>query len=266
MSDEEHLTTGWEPDVPPTDTVNRAAIDNHVALVTHPGHGSSRTLLDDEIAAGDAGSPSLFLNAGLLRRPALDAEDPVLEKADAFYREGAGGPGALFSPWPTPDLTSRGWQLAGHPPLMVLPPGATAPEPPPGLSLVPVGEGADADDFGRVLVEGYPIDDLLPYQPGSFFTADAFTDEMRGWVGYEEDRPVTAAMGLAQADVVGVHFVATLAEARGKRYGEAATWAATMPTPDRPSILLASDLGRPIYERMGYLAVTRWALWIIPRD
>ncbi len=44
----------------------------------------------------------------------------------------------------------------------------------------------------------------------------------------------------------------------------AATWAATLCEPDLPTVLIASDDGRPLYESMGYLALERWTAWIRP--
>jgi hypothetical protein len=34
----------------------------------------------------------------------------------------------------------------------------------------------------------------------------------------------------------------------------------------KPAILIASDLGQPVYERMGYLQLSRLTLWIGRRD
>ena len=42
------------------------------------------------------------------------------------------------------------------------------------------------------------------------------------------------------------------------------TWAATLADPERPAVLVASDDGRPTYERMGYVAVARWTAWLRP--
>jgi hypothetical protein len=39
------------------------------------------------------------------------------------------------------------------------------------------------------------------------------------------------------------------------------TWPATLADADAPSMLIASDLGRPTYERMGYLPMARFTLW-----
>ena len=35
-----------------------------------------------------------------------------------------------------------------------------------------------------------------------------------------------------------------------------------MADPTRPAMLIASDLGQPVYARMGYLRVTRFTLWV----
>ena len=42
-------------------------------------------------------------------------------------------------------------------------------------------------------------------------------------------------------------------------YATALTWAATAAASDVPALLLASPMGRPVYERMGYRSLIRWA-------
>jgi predicted GNAT family acetyltransferase len=61
--------------------------------------------------------------------------------------------------------------------------------------------------------------------------------------------------------VVNVEWVATLPDARGKGYGAAVTWAATLARPSLPAVLISSDDGRTVYERMGYLPIVRFTLW-----
>ena len=51
-------------------------------------------------------------------------------------------------------------------------------------------------------------------------------------------------------------------DARGRRIGEAVTWMPTLVRPESPAALIASDLGRPVYERMGYVALVRFTLWL----
>jgi hypothetical protein len=59
-----------------------------------------------------------------------------------------------------------------------------------------------------------------------------------------------------------VEWISARPEARGRGVGAAVTWAATMADPTRPAMLIASDLGQPVYARMGYLRVTRFTLWV----
>ncbi|MDT4977821.1 MAG: hypothetical protein QOG98_3579, partial [Pseudonocardiales bacterium] len=39
---------------------------------------------------------------------------------------------------------------------------------------------------------------------------------------------------------------------------------ATVVDASLPAVLFASDSGRPVYERLGYLPVSRWTLWHRP--
>ncbi len=68
-------------------------------------------------------------------------------------------------------------------------------------------------------------------------------------------------MAFVAEAVVSVYAVATLPDARGRGYGAALTWRATTVEPSLPAMLQASDLGRPIYERLGYTTLLRLKLW-----
>jgi hypothetical protein len=48
-------------------------------------------------------------------------------------------------------------------------------------------------------------------------------------------------------------------------YGEALTWRAARTQAGLPAILLASDDGRPVYQRMGFLPLLRFTVWLHPR-
>ena len=81
---------------------------------------------------------------------------------------------------------------------------------------------------------------------------------VRAFIGWDGDRPVATASATVHGGVNHVEMVSTMSDCRGRGYGEAITWAATQADPTLPAVLVASDLGRPVYERMGYLAVDRW--------
>ena len=82
------------------------------------------------------------------------------------------------------------------------------------------------------------------------------------FVGLVDGRGVTGATSIVGHGVNHVEWVATVDSARGKGYGAAITWAATLVDPALPSLLVASDLGRPVYERMGYVALDRWTFLV----
>ena len=80
----------------------------------------------------------------------------------------------------------------------------------------------------------------------------------------DRTEPVATASGHVAAGVNLVEMVATRPAWRGRGYGAAATVAAATVDPWLPAVLITSDLGRPVYERLGFEAVSRWTLWFRP--
>jgi len=263
--EDEVLADGWEPDTDSSDTLNRAMLDNTMHELLHPAEAmGGRVEVHDEVALADLGSPTPFLNGAVLRRPVLEAGDELLDQVDAFFA-GSKGPAVVYSATPTPDLRGRGWQRVGHPPLMVRAAGGEAPPPPDGFTFEQVHDRTGVDHVGRILVEGYPIPELEPWRPGEPFDERILGDDrFRLFLGLDGGHPVSAAAAVVDDVVNGVHFVANDPEVRGRGFGEATVWAATLADPSKPAALISSDLGRPTYERMGYLTVTRWTVWIVP--
>ena len=214
----------------------------------------------------DLGSACPFLNNATLDRPvANDESSDLASRLDAFFGAQDGGSSLLWSGWSIPDLGSLGYNFWGQPPLMVRAPGGAAPALPSGLRIDEVADARALADFERVLVDGYPAPWLQPFRAGCAFDARVLGGPLRFWVGYVAGQPVSCGAAFVDAEVVGVFMIATLPEARGKGYGTALTWAATAAAPELPAVLLASDAGRPIYERLGYQIVTRFNLWECPR-
>ena len=259
------LATGWEPDAPVDDTIVRQALLNFAAMNEHiVAVMGGRVHRHTHVSMTDAGSRCAFLNAAMLLQPLLPGDDTALEAIDEFYADTTGSAVTVWSPWPTPDLRALGWQLEGHPPLMMRPAGGAAPDPPADIRVEEVAHPRALDDFARVLVDGFPIPELQPFRVGSFLDERVLGAALRLWVGEAADRPVATAAAYVAGGVLGVNFVATLPHERRRGYGEAVTWRATMAAPELPAVLLASDSGRPIYARMGYLPVTRFSLWVRP--
>ncbi len=258
---EEHLTNGWEPDAPDDDTLMRQAVLVHaswpVELARTLGRPWRRT---DRWAGALVGSSGELTNPVILTAPVTEAEaaEVVAEIGDLVA---PGAPYFLLSPWLTPDFARHGLALIGHPPLMLRFP---APRPLPAPAGVEVREVTDAAAVAvaeRVLTEGYPMPGV---EPGSVLDPGLLGGSTRVWLGYVDGQPVSVAAAHQAAAMTLVEYVAALPAARGKGAGAAVTWAATLADPERPAVLVASDDGRPTYERMGYVAVARWTAWLRP--
>ncbi len=252
------LEDGWHADTPPGDTLVHAYVASFTGwLPDLAARLGVRALDDPDVAAMDTGSAFFLANGAMLRRPGTPeaARAAVLRAAD-FFAAGTGGPWALFAPFPGPDLAVDGLHLEGHPPFMVRPPGGAAPPDPDGLEIVEATDAATMVDFARALA-GYPAPD------SEVFANPALLDSpgTRVFVGFVAGEPVACAAAHVTDACVHVEWVATHEHARGRGIGAAVTWRATLADPAKPAVLLASDAGRPVYERMGYLPVTRFTCW-----
>ena len=261
------LRAGWEPDTPIGDSLLRRFLVNWTTSIEAQGRPyGGRVLRRDDLAAVDLGRPSFGGNVATLLAPLVPEDAGELAAAlDDFYGFSTGphsGTAFLFSPWPMPDLRPHGWTLLGYEPLMLRPPGGAAPPVPPGLRIAEVRDAAGMRAFETAVLRGFSSPELAAYGPGAIFSAELLTDDRyRFWVGWEEDRPVAAAATFVGAGINDVTIVATIPEARRRGYGAAVTWRATLADPTLPALLLATAEGHPVYERMGYLALFRFAVW-----
>jgi GNAT superfamily N-acetyltransferase len=255
---EPSLTTGWEPDLPAGDSLVRQFVlgyaDRTAAMAAVLGGRVDR---DAVASIVDLGSPFLFDNAVvLLRPPTADDLAAVLDRAGALYP--ADREWALLSVWPLPNLAGYGLTLLGHPPLMLRPGRATAPAPAAGeLRVLPVTSELDLAVFHRVLVDGYG----LTGDGGSMADPRVLAAGINLFVGYAGSAPVAVSGAAINHGIVEVDWVATLPEARGRGYGTALSWRAAQIAPELPAMLLASDPGQPMYERLGFLRLLRATMW-----
>ncbi len=214
----------------------------------------------DDLAAVDPESAVLFDNLAILLQPPTGrAIDDTMARLVGFYP--AERHFVLMSPFPTPDLSGFGLELMGHPPLMLRPVGGEGPPPPAGLEIVPVTDAALLRQFVDTLVEAYPV----PEAAQTPLALEAFLDgPVRLFLGLVDGVPVgTSGVRLAHG-IVDVEWVSALPAYRGKGYGAALTWAATLAEPEWPAVLIASDDGQPVYEAMGYLRLLRLTMWHRP--
>jgi hypothetical protein len=261
------LETGWLPTTPAGDTYLRRFLLNWAGMGAAAAHslgGHSREL--PAVLMADSGRPLVFFNCATLTQPlsAETASATMDEIAEFFALADSSGQGEvlLVSAWPTGDLRPAGWNLMGHPPLHLLPAGAVPRSAPPVLDVKEVRDVAALHAWERVAIEGYPLDALAGAPPGSV-TSESWLEEprLRLWVGWVGNRPISASSVWTEHGINNVTLVATIPDERGRGYGEALTWHAARVDPSLPSMLISSDVGRPIYERMGFLPLQRITLW-----
>ena len=175
------LQTGWEPGTPANDTITRQALLAHMARAELSARATTgRWATGDGVALADLGLPGLFGNHAFATQPGRVSA--AVDQADAFFPSER--PYLLWSPFPTGDLTDRGLQLVGHPPLMWRPTTAPTPSLPDGLSIEEVSEADALATFERTLVGAYPLPEWAGLESGSVFAPGVLgSDALHYWVG-----------------------------------------------------------------------------------
>ncbi|HEX6254180.1 MAG TPA: GNAT family N-acetyltransferase [Euzebyales bacterium] len=181
----------------------------------------------------------------------------VVKMLDAFYGDDPTGY-MLEDPW-----GRLAWRAAGFTALESLPillcetPAAVAR--PDDLHVSAVETPAELATFERTLIEAFP---LTGRQPRPLWT-DAVLDmpAFRMWLGTCDGTAVATSVAWTDADHVGVYWIAVQTSHRRRGFGAAMTATAAAAVPGRPSVLVATPTGEPLYRTLGYRRVavsTRW--------
>jgi hypothetical protein len=245
------LRDGWEPGTPSADTLVLAgfrAMMERTERWARAADGQVRRM--DSTVLADSGSECAFLNEVITTEP-LSLE--LAHQARAFYPPGR--PFVLCSPRRGEDLSAAGLTLVGHPPFMLRPPGGQAPPLSAGIDVEEVTDAAGLRTWADVVSAGFQAP---PVDPPTLLLGGSH----RFWLARSHGEPVACAASSTGHEVVDVEAVATLPQHRRCRLGAAVTWAATLADPTLPAVLLSSDDGRGVYERMGYLPVLRATMWM----
>jgi hypothetical protein len=264
MAGGNELESGYGPGAPAGDNLcndfQQETARSYLALARARGDAAER--IEGVVCMTDASMALPFWNRAVLEQP-ITAADQIVPVLRAFYGDRSPHPFLFDSAWPTPDLRDHGFALMGHPPLMLRPTHLALPAPPSELRIVRVADESDARDLERTLIDGYPAPQLQPFQQVTMFEPETF--DAPGWhhfVGYLDDRPVAAGSCSVGEQLLRVENIATLAEVRGRGFGLAITAATIGVDPTKPAALVASDLGRPIYEKLGFVAMLRVTYWL----
>jgi GNAT superfamily N-acetyltransferase len=265
METDDELETGYGPNAPRGDNLLNDFVQSEAEAFAELARAKGgRVLFDAEFALmlSDCASPTPFGNVAVLQRPLAEREWPAAAaRMHAFYAEAGGGPFMTFSGWPTPDVRDLGFGAIGHPPLMLRPPSPIEDALPAGFEVHAVDDDESAATFEQVLVRAYPVPEISLSPHGAVIGTPGATTRWRHYVGLLDGEPVATGSAFVDTHHVHVEFISTMEACRGRGVGYAITAAATAAAPELPALLIASDLGQPVYRRLGYVALSRFTLW-----
>jgi hypothetical protein len=260
------LTNGWDDDVGVGDTLLRRFVHHHAATASaFAVAAGGRVTSIGHVRMADTGRPSGFWNSATLLRPVDDWNATVGEVTAAA--EAGTGDLHLWSAWPVPDLSAAGWVLEGHPPLLVRPPHSLVPVAgEPTAALCELTEPTQMEEWEQVVVDGYPLADVGATR-GTVGPAAVLDDpRVRCWLG-RDDRgsAVSAATSFVSHGLVSLALGVTTPRARGCGHWRSHAITRLRVAPHLWAAGLFSDLSRPLAESIGFVPITRFTLWRLPR-
>lgn len=223
-----------------------------------------------DLFIANTGAPFGEFNLAFLKPPLL-ALDEAIEKAEKFFGEKKFpfrfGVHAESRDEVGPRLLDAGYIEAPAHPTMVLPKIPDPPPPPAELEILEIDPGPRADEFRAVAERGFGF----PTGMGQVAISDALIrhPDTTLYLGRVDGVPVATSLLQMSNRVAGIYFVACEADHRRKGYGEALTWAASVGGAVRGAAvasLQASEMGRPVYERMGFEHTGAYHWFATPED
>ena len=191
-----HLTTGWEPDLDPADTLTRRylfPLGGNDRGVRQRGRGPGAA---DPRAGRDRPGPSerlLQLDRSCSNRRANTSTGCSGSSTTSSGRRRSGSTcGACGRP-PTCQIVGGSW--SGTRPLLLRPPARSMPVEPhegPAPDIRPVDSPRRLREWEKVAIEGYPLPEVDRDRPGAVANPAILDDpRVRLWVGYQDGAPVS---------------------------------------------------------------------------
>ena len=213
----------------------------------------------ESMLAVSTGLPVAMLNIAFVEAPLGDAQG-TLKEAMSFYdeqrlpfvvriREGVDAQSEKAS-------AALGMPYSDTVPGMALYPLPASPEAVQSLDIERVRDSTRLADYQRVAAEGFgmPLEWAERLMGPAFLEVEGF----ESYLGTMDGEPVAVSSVFVDGEVAGVYNVATLDSHRRRGIGEAMTWRSV--TRGREAgctvaTLQASQMGKPVYERMGFRVV-----------
>jgi hypothetical protein len=236
----ERHTRGVKPESELVAAAHLSFIGSFAKLVEHSSNGELRS--PSPVFTFVTGLPIPLFNGCVVTEPTAEAELDAalvwLDRRRVPYQVSIAEP---LAPHLNDVVTVHGLQVAPAPyPGMVLHPVPESPDPAPGVTVV-AGTAPG----------------LLDFLPPSFAT----DSDVRVFTARLDGVPVGNSIAIRTGEVAGVYGVGTRPQARRRGIGTAVSWAAVgagRAWGCDPIVLQATEMGLPIYERMGFRTVVRY--------
>lgn len=167
------------------------------------------------------------------------------------------------------DLRLRRYEVL---PGMVWDPLPVAALPPPaGLEIRRIENRRELRTFGRAMMEGFGarVDLMDPWADAAVAKDWSAGPSSGYYLGWSEGRPVATAVRYSTGAVAGIYGVSTVPDFRRRGWGAAITHRAAVDGGAegcRVSFLQSSEMGRSVYERLGYRTMEEYVLWARQTD
>ncbi|MFI5042167.1 MAG: GNAT family N-acetyltransferase [Acidimicrobiales bacterium] len=135
----------------------------------------------------------------------------------------------------------------------------------PDLEIHRVTDGAGIDVHRRVVTAGFGSDPAVAEGTACADLLDR--PDCAVYTGYVDGDPVVSGLGWRTGRTIGVYSIATIESARRRGFGAAMTARVVSDGVDagcQVAALQASEMGRPIYERLGFRTVVRYVAYNDP--
>lgn len=255
------------------------ATSDHVAICAASQLGWSRAWAGsvergqvaemDGVLLATTGTPQEWWNEAIVTKPLRDAER-TLRRAVAWFEERS-QPFIMrirdgLDPAAERAAEALGFDYTDTLPGMVLAPIPAAPEPPSDVEIRLVTDRSGLDGCATVISEAYEMDVDVTRRliPLGLVTRDGWAT----FVGYAGGEPAATATVAETDGIAGITFVGTRPSFRKRGFAEAVTWRAIAEGASRgcsAASLEASEMGFPIYQRMGFRHVTGFKTFVLPK-
>lgn len=211
------------------------------------------------------GTAARWLNISFVLAPPPDPEAAFVA-ARRFYAEAGEQwlmrvPAGLFQGVEAAAIRA-GFRYADDVPGMTLHP---MPEPAASypIEIRPVADADGVAAFASILGACFGFGEV----PARALISDRLLEapDVRAWLGYADGRPVATSMLIHERNIAGIWCIGTLDGYRGRGIGEAVTRRA-IDEGTRMGCelanLQASEMGKPVYERMGFREVSQYRTYL----